>query len=164
MTDLDLIAKHPPDAPACRLLWTAIVDVADRQVLGPSPKGERFIVPILGGAFYSGPGVTGLSGTVLPGGADRQLLRADGVKELDALYEMQTDAGHVLTVHNKVIVDEARKPERYAMSVISITAPDGPVAWLNRKLILGTLQSARPARQAVIIRAWEADTQPFAHR
>lgn len=157
MTDTDILASIPPRNPTARLLWTAIADVADRQDLGDGPLGQRYIVPILGGRFYAGPGFEGLSGTILPGGADRQVVRADGIKELAALYEMQTDGGEVLTILNNVIVDEARQPERYAMSVISVTAPKGDFDWLNRRLILGTLQTARPKRQAVVVRAWLAD-------
>jgi hypothetical protein len=86
------------------------------------------------------------------------LLRTDGVKELDAVYEMKLDDGPILHIRNRVVVDEARQPERYAMSVITVGVESGPYAWLSRRLIIGTLQSARPTRQAVIIRAWEADT------
>ena len=122
-----------------------------------SPPGQRFIVPIIGGRFYAGPDGAGLNGTVLPGGADRQLLRTDGIKELDAVYEMQAENGDVLMIRNKVVVDELRQPRRYAMSVISVSAPKGDHEWLNRRVILGTLQSARPGRQAVVVRAWLVD-------
>ena len=157
MTDEELLLAFTPRTPDARLLWTAIVDVSERQDLGQGPLGHRYMVPILGGRFYAGPEFEGLSGHILPGGADRQLVRADGVKELDAVYEMRTDAGDILTIRNNVIVDDTRQPERYAMSVISVTAPKGTVDWLNRRLILGTLQTARPKRQAVIVRAWLAD-------
>ena len=159
MKDADLIAKHPPIQPITRLLWTAIVDVGEREDFGQSPLGQRLLVPILGGRFYAGPGIHGLSGEVLPGGADRQWVRPDGVKELDALYEMQTDDDIVLTIRNRVIVDDARQPERYAMSKIEIVAPAGPLDWLNRRLIAGTLQSGRPERPAVVVRAWELDAK-----
>ncbi|WP_420567965.1 DUF3237 family protein [Thalassovita sp.] len=158
MTDSEILENIPAVSPVSRLVWTAIVDVADRQDLGPAAGGHRFIVPILGGRFYAGPAFDGLSGAVLPGGADRQFLRADGVKELDALYEMQIEGGPVITVRNRVIVDETRKPERYAMSAIQARVEEGPFGWLNRRLLIGTLLSARPGRQAVIIRAWEVDT------
>jgi hypothetical protein len=158
MTDSDILEKIAPVSPTSRLVWTAIVDVADRQDLGPAAGGHRFIVPIKGGRFYAGPEFDGLNGSVLPGGADRQFLRTDGVKELDALYEMQIDDGPVITVHNRVVVDEARQPDRYAMSVIQARVEDGAFGWLNRRLLIGTLQSARPDRQAVVIRAWEVDT------
>jgi len=119
------------------------------------------MVPILGGRFHAGPAGVGAQRRVLAGGADRQLLRADGVKELDAIYEMQTDDGTILSIRNRVIVDVTKTPERYAMSVIEVIAPEGPFAWLNRWLIVGTLQSARPAQQAVIIRAWLMDDCDF---
>ena len=88
---------------------------------------------------------------MLAGGADRQWLRPDGVKELDALYEMQTDDGAVLTVHNKVLIDEAAPAGRYARSSVRISAPDGPHAWLGRRVFVGTLESLKPARNAVRI-------------
>ncbi len=137
-----------------RLAWTAAVDIAPREALGPSALGERFIVPILGGVFWGGPGFEGLHGRIRAGGADRQLLRADGVKELRAEYEMETDDGAVFTVDNRVVVDESVQPERYALSHLFVTAPAGPHAWLNRRVFVGTLQSLRPARQAVLVRGW----------
>ena len=140
-------------APEARLAWEAQVDIGERQSLGHGPLGDRFIVPILGGRF-EGPR---LSGTVLPGGADRQLLRADGVKELDALYELQTDDGTVITVRNRVLIDESATPGRYARSVLQLSAPAGPHDWLNRRVFVGTLHSLRPARAAVCIRVYELD-------
>lgn len=139
-----------------RLLWEAMADIGERIDLGPGPLGARFLIPVLGGCFRPGPGIEGLEGEILPGGADRQLLRPDGVKELDAIYEMRTACGAVLGIRNRVLIDDSISP-RYAMSRIHVTAPDGPFAWLNRRLIVGTLQSARPGRQAVIIRAWQVD-------
>lgn len=140
-----------PPALEARFAWEALVDIGERQSLGHGPLGERFIVPILGGRF-EGPR---LRGTVLPGGADRQLLRADGVKELDALYELQTDDGVVITVRNRVLIDESATPGRYARSVLQLSAPAGPHDWLNRRVFVGTLHSQRPARAAVCIRVYE---------
>ena len=157
MNDDQILQSETTKIPFARLLWTAIVDVGDRQDLGFGPRGQRYLVPIVGGRFFGADASEGLQGTVVSGGADRQLIRADGVKELDALYEMKLDDGPVMTVHNRVIVDESRQPERYAMSVMSVTVEEGPFAWLNRRLILGTLESLRPQRDAVVVRAWEMD-------
>ncbi len=158
MNDSEILARIAPAEPSTRLIWTAIVDVADRIDLGAASSGHRFMVPILGGRFYSGPGIDGLNGWILAGGADRQVLRPDGIKELDALYEMRTEDDITITVRNRVIVDETRKPDRYAMSVISAQAPAGRLEWLNRRILIGTLQTARPDRQAVVVRAWKTDT------
>lgn len=137
-----------------RLVWHAVVDIAERQPWGLGPRGERWGVPILGGHFWGGPGFEALHGQVCAGGADRQTLRPDGIKELDALYEMRTHDGAVLTVHNQVLIDETVEPERYARSCIRVSAPQGPHDWLNRRLFVGTLHVLRPARQAVLVRGY----------
>lgn len=152
-----ILNQTPPQHPSLRLVFEALVDVTDRIDLGTGPLGPRFIVPITGGIFRGGPGLETLRGKVLPGGADRQQLRQDGVKELDALYELKAENGTILTVRNRVLIDDPGDQPRYAMSRIQITAPEGEWAFLNRRLILGTLQSARPARSAVIIRGWQVD-------
>ena len=75
----------PMTVPRTEFVYEAIVDIADMVNMGTGPLGERRIVPITGGEF-AGPG---LKGTVLPGGADRQLVRQDGARLLDALYELK---------------------------------------------------------------------------
>ena len=137
--------------PALRLAWTAEVDIGDKQDLGAGPLGHRFLVPILGGRF-SGPR---LAGRVLPGGADRQLLRPDGVRELDALYEMQAEDGTLITVHNQVLVDETGPGPRYARSVVRAGVARGLHDWLARRVFVGTLESLRPARTAVRVTVYE---------
>jgi hypothetical protein len=92
-----------------------------------------------------------MKGVILPGGADRQLVRPDGIKELDALYEMQTDDGVILTVHNQVIIDMPQTEQRYARSVVRFRAPSGRYEWLNRRVFVGSLESLKPARNAVKI-------------
>ena len=69
---------------------TLAVDVGEIISLGPTPTGERRVVPITGGRFDSSEG---WRGQVLPGGADWQLLRSDGVLEVDARYVLQDDRG-----------------------------------------------------------------------
>jgi Protein of unknown function (DUF3237) len=148
------VADSPRLAPASVLAWEALVEVGARQDLGRSPAGERFIIPILGGQFAGQLDGRPLRGQVMPGGADRQLLRPDGIKELDALYEMQTDDGVVLTIHNRVLIDAPEGAERYAFSQVRVTAPEGPHAWLNRRVFVGTLHPLPPERKAVLIRVW----------
>lgn len=138
------------NAPVCEFVYEAIVDIDDVQILGQSPVGQRFIVNILGGEF-KGPK---LQGRVLPGGADRQLLRPDGIKELDALYEMQTDDGVFITVHNQVIIDMPSPEQRYACSVVKFRAPSGRYEWLNRRIFVGDLASLKPTKNAVKIRVY----------
>jgi hypothetical protein len=87
-----------PGLPAPRLefIFTAGVTVDAPLDLGDVGKGRRRIVPITGGEF-SGPG---LRGTVLHGGADWQIIRGDGVAELEARYTLRTDDGALILVRN----------------------------------------------------------------
>jgi len=144
---------HAETAPHLVPVYEAIVDIAPSQALGNGPLGERFMVPITGGTFQ-GPG---LSGKVLPGGADRQLLRSDGVKQLDALYELQTTDGAVLTVRNQVLVHNLDPAKRYAFSHVSIDAPKGPYAWLSQAVLVGSLTSLKPARNAVSVTVYRVE-------
>lgn len=141
------------DTPICDFVYEAIVDIADTKSMGQSPLGQRFIVNILGGEF-DGPR---LKGKVLAGGADRQLLRPDGVKELDALYEIQTNDGIVITVHNQVMIDMPNPDQRYACSVVKFRAPEGPYDWLNKRIFVGNLESQKPLRNAVKIRVFQVN-------
>jgi hypothetical protein len=147
----DAAAAQVPDAPRSEFVYEAVVDVGPVVSLGDSPLGERRIVAILGGTF-AGPG---LRGKVLAGGADRQLVRKDGARQLDALYEMETDDGAIITVRNKVLIHDPAGGRRYAFSTLELAAPEGPYGWLNRLVFVGTLQSLQPARAAVSIRVYK---------
>ena len=77
-------------------LLRAEVTLAPPQELGDSPLGRRRIIPITGGSFRGEK----LAGRVLPGGADWQVIRADGVAELDARYTLETDDRALIYVRN----------------------------------------------------------------
>ena len=78
-------------------IWdTSRVEVETPLELGKSPYGERRIINIKGGAF-SGPR---LSGRVLPGGADWQIIRYDGITEVEARYTLETEDGALIYVSN----------------------------------------------------------------
>jgi hypothetical protein len=66
-------------------------------MVGHSPYGERRIINIKGGSF-SGPR---LSGHVLSGGADWQIIRSDGIVEVEARYTLQTHDGSLIYVSNR---------------------------------------------------------------
>jgi hypothetical protein len=85
--------------PKLEFIFAAQVTVDPALDLGDVAKGGRRIVPITGGEF-SGPQ---LSGTVLSGGADWQILRSDGVAELEARYTLRTDDGALIYVRNHAL-------------------------------------------------------------
>ena len=57
---------------------------------------RRRIIPIVGGTFEG----SGMKGRVLNNGADWQIVRADGLTEIDTRYALETDKGQIIYVQN----------------------------------------------------------------
>ena len=120
--------------------------------LGDTPLGRRRIIGITGGSF-SGR----LSGRVLPGGADWQIVRADGTADLDARYTLETSDGALIYVHNRgyrhgpreviasLVKGEDVDPALYYMRTTPWFETSAPAYdWLNRIVCVGT-GARRPA-------------------
>jgi hypothetical protein len=86
-----------PIAPRLELLCHVTVELGAPLEVGTTPLGKRRVIPIVGGHF------TGerLTGEVLPGGADWQLVRPDGAAILDARYTLRTVDGALIDVRNR---------------------------------------------------------------
>jgi hypothetical protein len=93
------IMADTASVPPLKFIFSARVTVHPPLDLGDVAKGARRIVPISGGDF-SGPE---MRGAVLPGGADWQVLRTDGVAELEARYTLRTDDGALIYVRNHAL-------------------------------------------------------------
>ena len=142
-----------PDAIApltTELVLELRVEISPPVQVGDSDAGHRQFIPITGGYFVG----DGIRGPVLPGGADWQLLRADGVRELVAIYAIQTDDGATITVENRGIsVPADSNGERYVRSVPRFHAPAGKYEWLNKGIFVGSVTGV-PDGGAVIIRVF----------
>ncbi|WP_369061817.1 DUF3237 domain-containing protein [Caulobacter sp. 73W] len=77
-----------PAAPSLVPVMTFRVEIGAGIEVGEVPGGRRRIVPIIGGRVDGD-----LKGTILPGGADWQTLRPDGMTEIWARYTIQPDGG-----------------------------------------------------------------------
>ena len=130
-----------PIVPQLEFLAEARVTVSTEPMLvGPVLVGERRIVPITGGRFEG----ERLSGDVLPGGADWQIVCPDGTALLEARYTVRTDDGALIYVRNKAIRHGPRDVlERMATEPVHPstyyfrTSPtfetgDSRYAWLNK--------------------------------
>jgi hypothetical protein len=125
----------------------ADITLAAPQELGESPLGRRRIINITGGTFRG----KRLSGKVLPGGADWQVIRPDGVADLDARYTLETEDGALIYVRNhgyrhgpadvlkKLSLGEEVDPSLYYMRTTPLfETGDQRYAWLNRLICVGT--------------------------
>jgi hypothetical protein len=134
-------------APALSHVCDLKVEVGPIRTLGAVPHGERRVVAILGGVVR-GPR---LEGEILPGGADWQYLRSDGILELVARYLIKTSAGPEIAVTNRglrratpEVMERLGRGEPvdpalvYFRTVPSFEAPAGATDWLNRSLFLAS--------------------------
>ncbi len=132
--------------PVLRHAFDLKVDVAVPISLGSAGQGERRIVPITGG-HVSGR----LTGRILPGGADDQMLCADGVTRLDARYLIETTDGALIHVENSglrhgppELMERIRRGEPVDPSAIYFRCSprfhttSEPYRWLTRALFVGT--------------------------
>lgn len=126
-------------------VFSLAVDVGVPQSVGRDAAGERRCVPITGGS------VTGkISGVVLAGGADWQVLRPDGLADLDARYMLRLESDALVEVWSRGLrigpaavmaklargerVDPASYYMRTAMR-FETAAPD--LQWLVQRLHVG---------------------------
>ena len=123
--------------------------------------GRRRIIPITGG-IVEGPGLTG---TVIPGGADWQIVYTDATIDLTARYTIQATDGTLIGVVNRglrraapdvlarLAAGEAVDPALvYFRTTPVFETPEGPHRWLSRSIFLGTAQR-HPA--GVLLRFFE---------
>jgi Protein of unknown function (DUF3237) len=144
-----------------RSLFDARVELAEVVSLGQTPLGERRVINITGGTFKGDR----LHGRVRPGGADWQLVRADGAADLDARYTLETATGALLQVRSqglrhgppeilaRLAAGEAVDPARYYFrTVLRFETSATDLDWLNR--VIAVAHGARLPR-AVQLNAFE---------
>ena len=147
-------------APQFEFLMRIAADVGVPMTMGGGPLGERRVVAITGGSF-EGPA---LKGSIVPGGADWQIVRADGVLDIDARYALRTDSGALVRVvsqgyrHGPPEVlaalgrgEEVPEGRYFFRTVMRFETGDLALQWLNRTIAVASAQ--RKARQ-VLLEAW----------
>ena len=158
--DSSLQTKTPTDLPPAPPLvpMTRIhCEVGALVTLGPAKHGERRYVP-LGGGTVAGPE---LNGTIVEGGVDWQVLRADGVLEIAAHYVIRTVDGALVEVQSdglrhgppEVMERLARgepvpRDAYFFRTVVRFTA--GAPAWLHLNRVLALACGQREARRVVL--------------
>ncbi len=120
-------------------------DLEAPQMFGKTPYGERRVINIVGGTI-SGPK---LKGKILPGGADWQIIRSDGVADIFAKYTFQIEGGGLVLVTSAglrhgppdVIAKLAQgepvsRDLYYFRTCVRFETADPEADWLNRVLAI----------------------------
>jgi hypothetical protein len=155
--------QDAPPPPRLTLAMTLRVQVGPPTEIGEVPGGRRRIIPILGGTF-EGPDIRG---RIVPGGADWQIVRGDGLAELDTRYLLQTDSGKLVYIQNagirhappdvtaKLLAGEAVDPARvYFKTVPTFETAAPELRWLTRSIFVGT---GERYPTEVVVRVWRVE-------
>ena len=119
-----------------RPLMSLRLNTAPTQNIGPGPHGTRVTFPITGGEFEG----DGLRGTVLPGGDDWTVKRADGVIDLDLRITLQTDDGALIHMTFEGIRDDSAPGGPYFRTTPRFETASPKYAFLNQMLAIGTAE------------------------
>jgi hypothetical protein len=134
-------------APKLTFAFELRATVATPTELGQVANGRRRIIDITGGTV-DGPS---LKGKVRAGGADWQIVRADGFTELDTRYTIETDKGQLVYVQNpgvrhappeimkKLLAGEMVDPALvYFRTTPKFETSAPELQWMTRALFVGS--------------------------
>ena len=137
---------EPAPPPLLTFAFELRARVGNPVEIGQVSHGRRRIVPIEGGTI-KGPL---LNGTVTAGGADWQVIQADGFTELDTRYTIQTDKGALVYVQNpgirtaapdvmqKLLAGQAVDPKLvYFRTQPKFETAAAELQWLTKSLFVG---------------------------
>jgi hypothetical protein len=128
-------------------VFTVEAELDDIMRFGATPYGERRVIGIRGGK------VTGarLNGRILPGGADWQIIRADGAADIQARYTIESDDRGLVLVNSEGlrhgppdVIEKLGRGEPvdpalyYFRTVMRFETAQPSLSWLNRILALAS--------------------------
>ena len=146
-----------PPPPALVPMARVRCDVDALVSLGPAPYGERRFVP-LGGGTVEGPE---LDGTIVEGGVDWQVGRADGVLDIAAHYVIRTPDAALVEVQSngmrhgppevmaRLAAGEAVAPGEYFFRTV-MRFQTGHPAWLHLNKVIAIAVGQREARRVIL--------------
>ena len=137
------------------------VNIGPALELGGGSFGLRRMVPVTGGSFR-GPGI---SGRVLPGGADWQFIDRDGLTLVDSHCVIETSDAVRIEMSNpgirhgaqdvldRIAAGEPVSPSQYYFRTTPrFHPPEGKYEWLRRSIFVG---NAERYADLVIVNVWK---------
>jgi hypothetical protein len=154
--------KAAPAPPKMTYAFELHATVAAPTELGQVANGRRRIIDITGGTVEGQ-----IKGKVRPGGADWQIVRADGFAELDTRYMLRTDAGELIYIQNagmrhappditqKLLAGQDVDPALVYFRTVPTFETSAPsLQWLTRGIFVATGER-HPSD--VVIRVWKVE-------
>ena len=142
MSDREPSAIHLPADEVMRLR----VQISAPKVVGQTAQGWLQVIPIVGGTFTG----KGLSGIIVPGGADWNTTREDGIAHVFAKYLLQTSDGEYIAIENEGLID--RNSETIIKTRPTFAADaTGKYCHLNCGVYVGDLSATPDAKDSVDI-------------
>lgn len=126
-------ADPPAHNPAVEFAFSIFATIEGVLAVGETATGQIRAIPITGGEVLG----KDIAGRVIPGGADWQRTRSDGVTEIEATYALElADKTLVKVVNRGLIVPAAPGSPAYFRTAVEFTAPNGDWQWLNEAIFL----------------------------
>lgn len=127
------IPAPPAHNPAVEFAFSIFATIEGILAVGDTATGQIRAIPITGGEVVG----KGIAGRVIPGGADWQRTRSDGVTEIEATYALElADKTLVKVVNRGLIVPAAPGSPAYFRTAVEFTAPNGVWQWFNEAIFL----------------------------
>jgi hypothetical protein len=143
-------------AAVLRLIARVEVELGTPLEVGAVALGTRRVIPIVGGRVQGEE----LSGEILSGGADWQIVAPDGTAVIDTRYALRTAQGSTVTLATRgfrhgppevlarLAAGEEVDPRAYTFRVaVTLESGDPALGWVNRTVFVAV--AARHAAQVV---------------
>lgn len=126
--------------PVAEFAFSIFATIDGAVSVGDTATGQVRAIPITGGEVVG----KNIAGRVIPGGADWQRTRSDGVTEIEATYAVEMSDKTVVKVVNRgIIAPEAGGAPAYFRTAVEFTAPQGAWQWLNEAVFLCSAGAAQ---------------------
>jgi Protein of unknown function (DUF3237) len=129
-----------------RYVFSLAINVGPPIIAGDLGHGVRRVIPILGGEVRG----QGMKGVIFPVGADFQVIRPNGLTELEAKYAFEMNDGAIVYIENigirfgqKELLDRIARGEEvdpsliYFRSVPKFETGAEQYRWLTQNLFIG---------------------------
>jgi hypothetical protein len=128
-----------------RIVGRAEIELEPPLEWTPGPAGRRRVIGVVGGRMEG----ERLSGEILPGGADWQILQPDGTALVTARYTLRTDDGELILIDSRgvrsgpsevlasLLRGETPPADTYTFrTAVTLEAGPGAYDWVNRALFV----------------------------